>query len=52
MQAAAELTDAQIQQMQTQDKGEVTVKVTVTDAQNIEPVICEMVWAWIPKPHK
>lgn len=52
MQAVAELTDAQIEQMQTQDKGEVTVKVTVTDAQNIEPVICEMVWAWVPKQRK
>ncbi len=52
MQAVAELTDEQISLMQTQEKGEVTVKVTVTDAQNIEPVICEMIWAWIPKTRK
>ncbi|WP_414829563.1 DUF4442 domain-containing protein [Alteromonas sp. H39] len=52
MQAIAWLTDEQIQQMQTQDKGEVTVQVKVTDAQGIEPVLCEMVWAWVPKSRK
>ncbi|RDV26665.1 DUF4442 domain-containing protein [Alteromonas aestuariivivens] len=49
MQASARLTDGQIHQMQTQDKGEISVEVTVTDAQNIEPVVCEMIWAWVPK---
>ncbi|WP_100642731.1 DUF4442 domain-containing protein [Alteromonas facilis] len=49
MQAVAELTDEQIQQLKTEDKGEVTVKVMVTDAMGIEPVLCEMVWAWVPK---
>lgn len=49
MQAVAWLTEHQIQQMHQQDKGEVTVAVKVTDGQNIEPVICEMVWAWVPK---
>jgi acyl-coenzyme A thioesterase PaaI-like protein len=49
MQAVARLTDAQIELMQTQDKGEIAVAVTVTDAQGIEPVICEMIWAWVPK---
>ena len=52
MQAVARLTDEQIACMQTQDKGEVTVEVKVTDAQGIEPVVCEMVWAWIPKNSK
>ena len=49
MMATAWLTDEQIKMMQEQDKGEVTVPVKVTDAQNIEPVICEMIWAWVPK---
>ncbi len=49
MQAHAWLTDEQIAMMQQQDKGEVVVPVTVTDAQQIEPVVCEMVWAWVPK---
>lgn len=52
MQAVATLTDQQIALMQTQEKGEVKVAVTVTDAQGIEPVLCEMIWAWIPKSSK
>jgi acyl-coenzyme A thioesterase PaaI-like protein len=52
MQAVASLSDQQILQLQTQDKGEVTVKVTVTDAMGIEPVVAEMVWAWVPKVKK
>ena len=49
IQAKAHLTDDQIQQMQTQEKGEVIVPVTVTDAEGKEPVECRMVWAWTPK---
>jgi acyl-coenzyme A thioesterase PaaI-like protein len=49
MTAIASLTDEQIALMQTAEKGEVNVKVLVTDATGIEPVECEMIWAWIPK---
>lgn len=49
LQAVAELSEEQLQQIQTLDKGEVSVKVTVTDANGIEPVVAEMIWAWIPK---
>ncbi len=49
MQAVAWLTDEQIQKMQNEPKGDVVVSVKVTDAQGIEPVICEMVWAWVEK---
>ena len=49
MTAVASLTDEQIALMQTADKGEVNVKVQVTDAKGIEPLECEMIWAWIPK---
>lgn len=52
MQATASLTDEQFTMMQTQDKGEVKVAVKVTDATGIEPVECNMVWAWIPKQKK
>ena len=52
MHAVAHLTDEQIALMQTQEKGEVTVAVKVTDAQGIEPVLCEMIWAWVPKSRK
>ncbi len=52
MTAVASLSDEQIQMMQQQEKGEVLVKVIVTDANNIEPVVCEMLWAWVPKHKK
>ena len=48
MRAVATLTPAQQALMQSSDKGEVTVQVTVTDEAGIEPVECEFVWAWIP----
>ncbi|GLQ33284.1 DUF4442 domain-containing protein [Litoribrevibacter albus] len=47
--AVAELSEAERQLMINQDKGEVSVKITVTDEDNKEPVECEMIWAWVPK---
>ena len=52
MTAVATLTDEQIALMQTTDKGEVNVQVTVTDAAGVEPLLCEMIWAWVPKKKK
>lgn len=52
MKAVARLTTAQIAQIHGEDKGEVMVKVTVTDAVGAEPVECKMLWAWIPKKKK
>ena len=49
MTAIATLTDAQIQQMQEQEKGDIIVAVTVTDEKGVEPIICEMNWAWVSK---
>ncbi|UZE96574.1 DUF4442 domain-containing protein [Alkalimarinus alittae] len=49
MKAVATITDEQVKLMQSQEKGETTVKVTVTDADGKEPVLMEMVWAWTPK---
>lgn len=49
MMAVASLTDEQIALMQTAEKGEVSVKVTITDETGIEPLVCEMLWAWVPK---
>ena len=48
MRAVATLTAEQQALMQSTDKGEVKVHVTVTDEAGIEPVECEFVWAWIP----
>ena len=49
MKAVASLTTAQKTAMQTQEKGEEVVKVTVTDAEGKEPILMEMIWAWTPK---
>ncbi|WP_395345208.1 DUF4442 domain-containing protein [Ningiella sp. W23] len=47
--AVAHVTDKQILQMQSEDKGDLMVAVKVTDESGDEPVICEMNWAWISK---
>jgi len=52
MKAVATLTDEQVQQIRTQEKGETVVKVTVTDGEDKEPVLMEMIWAWTPKRRK
>lgn len=49
MKAIATLTKAQISEMQSQEKGETNVKVTVTDGEGKEPILMEMNWAWTPK---
>ncbi|MFT4924309.1 MAG: acyl-coenzyme A thioesterase PaaI-like protein [Phenylobacterium sp.] len=50
--AMAVVTDQQISDMRNTVKGEVTVKVVITDEKGNEPVNCEYVWAWIPKKKK
>ncbi|MDX1451341.1 MAG: DUF4442 domain-containing protein [Oleiphilaceae bacterium] len=49
MRAEAHLTAQQIEAMQTQEKGETVVAVKVSDAENKEPILMEMTWAWTPK---
>jgi acyl-coenzyme A thioesterase PaaI-like protein len=46
--AVATLNDEQIRQIQTTEKGEVTVNVKVIDESGVEPIQCEMIWAWVP----
>lgn len=50
--AVAELTREQVDSICNEDKGEVNVKVTITDVNGVVPVECDMVWAWIPKKKK
>ena len=52
--AVASLTDEQIQDIQSLDRGEVEVQVLVTDEKKDapSPIACEMIWAWVPKPQK
>jgi acyl-coenzyme A thioesterase PaaI-like protein len=52
MRAVASLRPEQIEQILTQDKGEVTVPVSITDESGQEPIACSMVWAWVPKQRK
>lgn len=47
--AVATLTAEQIQHIHQQEKGEVTVQVTITDSLNIEPIQAQFVWAWVMK---
>jgi acyl-coenzyme A thioesterase PaaI-like protein len=47
--AAAILTPEQIEAIRTQEKGEVLVAVSITDEAGIEPIRCEMLWAWVSK---
>ena len=49
MKAVATLTAEQIKEIETTDKGETTVAVTITDEAGQEPVKGEMVWAWVSK---
>ncbi len=49
MTAQAHLTSKQIALMQDKDKGEIDVAVKVLDESGIEPIICKMIWAWVPR---
>ena len=49
MRAVAQLRPEQIKLIQSQEKGEVTVPVSITDESGGEPIQAEMVWAWVPK---
>jgi acyl-coenzyme A thioesterase PaaI-like protein len=49
LRALAELTAEQMDAVRTKEKGDVNVRVTVTDDAGVQPIVCEMIWAWIPK---
>ena len=49
MKAVATLTEEQVTDMQNLEKGETIVPVVVTDTEDKEPIMMEMVWAWTPK---
>ncbi|WDD97092.1 DUF4442 domain-containing protein [Thalassomonas actiniarum] len=49
MRAEASLTPEQIADIRGSEKGETLVKVALTDGTGREPIICEMLWAWVPK---
>ncbi len=49
MKAEATLTPEQIEKIKTTEKGDVLVHVVVTDEAGVNPVECEVCWAWISK---
>jgi hypothetical protein len=49
MKAEAMLTQEQIAMMQTEERGEVDVAVTITDGESKEPIFVRAIWAWTPK---
>ena len=49
MTATATLSKEQILEMQSSEKGETLVPVTIMDESGKEPVECQMVWAWVSK---
>lgn len=49
LRAEATLTEAQRQSIAAEPKGDVLVQCRVTDETGVEPIACEMTWAWTPK---
>lgn len=49
MQAIATLTREQVHAAQNDAEGEIMVNVQVTDVNGVEPITCQMLWAWKPK---
>ena len=52
MVAEASLSEDQKQKILNKEKGDVVITVTITDEAQVEPVICEVCWAWVPKKRK
>jgi len=49
LKAEANLTADQIRLIEQQQKGDLTVSVTITDDSGQMPIVCEMEWAWVSK---
>ena len=49
LKATAKLSEEDIQRIHEDEKGDISVPVVLTDANNTESVTAKMVWAWVPK---
>ena len=49
LEAVANLSAESVAHILATEKGDITVPVKVTDQNGIEPIQCEMIWAWTPK---
>jgi acyl-coenzyme A thioesterase PaaI-like protein len=47
--AIAKLSEENIKLIEAGGKGSMMVKVEITDESEIEPIVCEMDWAWVTK---
>jgi len=50
--AKASITPEQKLEIQTKEKGDMLIPVTITDESNEQPIECHMQWAWISKKPK
>ena len=49
LKAVVELRPEQVEAILSQERGELSVPVAVTDETGRVPIQCEAIWAWIPK---
>jgi len=49
LRAEAAMDNVQARSVHELEKGDVTIHVDVRDADNEQPVECEMIWAWVPR---
>ena len=47
--AVASLSDEQVSRLKDEEKGDISVPVTLTDSEGTESVTATMIWAWTPK---
>jgi len=47
--ATATLSDADLERLKSEEKGDISVPVVLKDAEGTESVTAEMIWAWTPK---
>ena len=47
--AKATMTDRQISQINSDEKGDMLIPVLINDESEQRPIECEMVWAWVSK---
>jgi acyl-coenzyme A thioesterase PaaI-like protein len=49
LRAVVELGPEQAERIVSEEKGEISVPVSVTDQSGRSPIECDVIWAWVPK---
>lgn len=49
LRAVVELRPEHVQAILSEEKGEINVPVSVTDQSGTPPILCDVIWAWIPR---